>query len=120
MEGYHIPFAHPTLAKDIVMSDYEVRSHDGYISHHVKAKEGSVTERFLDVSVAECIINSYANGFSLERIIPISPTQTKIAYLYLFSHECSVVEMENSIASSSKITEEDIQIVGAFKTTSTQ
>ena len=111
LEGYHIPFAHPTLARDIVMSNYEVRSHDGYISHHVKAKKGSVSEGYWMYLWPNVAINSYANGFSLERIIPISPTQTKISYLYLFSDNCSDIDMEKSMATSSKITEEDIQLV---------
>ena len=111
LEGYHIPFAHPTLAREIVMSNYEVRSHDGYISHHVKAKKGSVSEGYWMYLWPNVAINSYANGFSLERIIPISPTQTKISYLYLFSDNCSDVDMEKSMATSSKITEEDIQLV---------
>ena len=111
LEGYHIPFAHPTLAREIVMSNYEVRSHDGYISHHVTAKKGSVSEGYWMYLWPNVAINSYANGFSLERIIPISPTQTKISYLYLFSDNCSDVDMEKSMATSSKITEEDIQLV---------
>ena len=111
LEGYHIPFAHPKLAKDIVMSKYEVRSHERHISHHVRTKDGSVAEGFWMYLWPNLAINSYTQGFSIERILPISPTETKISYLYLFAPDSCLIDIENSIEASTQTTEEDIRLV---------
>ena len=111
LEGYHIPFVHPDLAKEIVMSNYKVQNHQRYISHHVDTKENAVAEGFWFYVWPNLAINSYQNGFSLERIIPISPSQSKISYLYLFSETCSEADIAKTLESSSKTTAEDIEIV---------
>ncbi len=116
LEGYHIPFAHPGLAREVRLADYEVRI-DGPVVEH------RVAPRTTDAVSAGCwawawpglAINVYAGGLCLERMVPVARGRTRLDYLYLFEPTWSAADRARSIATSQEVTEEDRRLVEAVQ-----
>lgn len=115
LEGYHIPYVHPELAKEIRMSSYQVQVNNLEISHHVEAKDGARSEGYWAFLYPNLAINVYATGVNIERILPISETETEIQYWYFFDRQLTQQEKEESIQFSELVTKEDIQICEAVQ-----
>lgn len=110
LEGYHIPYVHPDLVKDLRMSSYQVQVHERHITHHVDMKEGAIHNGFWAYIWPNTAINIYGSGASIERIVPVGPSETRIEYQYLFLSGVSDQEKEETIKSSVLLTAEDKQI----------
>ena len=46
LEGYHIPYLHPSLTKEISMSTYQVIIREREMEHRVDTKEGTTSEGY--------------------------------------------------------------------------
>ena len=110
LEGYHVPFIHPSLQKEIEMRSYRVQVHNRSITHHVTTKENAVYDGFWGYAWPNVALNVYDGGFSIERITPISAIKTKIEYLYFFAPSLTPQVVEENLAMSRTVTQEDLQI----------
>ena len=115
LEGYHIPYVHPELTREIKMSSYQVRVKGLEISHHVEPKEGARSEGYWAFLYPNLAINVYASGINIERILPISPGETEIQYWYFFSQELTEKEKQEAMSLSDVVTKEDIRICEALQ-----
>ena len=115
LEGYHIPYVHPALTKEIRMSSYQVKVQGLEISHHVEAKDGARSEGYWAFLYPNLAINVYSSGVNIERILPISERETEIQYWYFFNEDLSNAAREDSIKFSGLVTEEDIRLCEAVQ-----
>lgn len=115
LEGYHIPFLHPTLAREVELRDYAVEVGDAVIRHVVPAGPDAVYDGLWAFIWPNTAINVYQGGLSLERIVPLSPGRMRIDYSYLFDPATSDASRERSIAMSTEVTDEDRQICEALQ-----
>lgn len=107
LEGYHIPYIHPALSKELQMQSYHVEVEGREIIHKVSTKEEATAQGYWSFVWPNVAVNIYSNGLNIERIIPISATQTCIEYWYFFANR---EEADSTIHSSATITQEDIDI----------
>ena len=114
LEGYHIPYLHPSLSKEISMSSYKIIVRKKEIEHKVTTKEQTKNDGYWAYCWPNLAMNIYQNGLSIERILPISVNETIIAYWYLFPEHTSEDQVQQSESISAEITKEDIQIVEAI------
>ena len=115
LEGYHIPYMHPALLKELKMSSYRIEVHEQSISHHVSMRSESVHEGAWVFIWPNTAINIYGKGASIERIVPISENETQIVYQYLFLEDASASEKAETIAESERLTKEDAKICEAVQ-----
>jgi len=115
LEGYHIPYLHPSLTKEIAMSTYQVIVREREIEHRVNTKEGTTSEGYWAYCWPNLAVNKYAKGLSIERILPMSINETMIEYWYMFPPETSTEDVQNSIELSRQVTLEDIKVVEAIQ-----
>ena len=114
LEGYHIPYLHPSLSKEISLSKYEIRVNNREIQHIVPTKGNSTNNGLWIYCWPNLAFNIYQNGLSVERVLPISASQTLIEYWYCFPPETSEEDINSSIEMSTVVTKEDIRIVEAI------
>ena len=110
LEGYHIPYLHPSLRASIEQSQYSVSVHKNVVTHHVPAEKNTSVEGFWAYLWPNTALNMYGEGMSIERILPLNSEQVELHYLYLFLPGCSQETKEQAIAMSRLVTEEDILI----------
>jgi choline monooxygenase len=84
MEGYHIPFVHPRLNKEVDARRYEVQVGDRYCRHSAPARDGSVTSGRWLWRFPNLALNLYPEGMTVERFLPLGPRRTRIVYDYFF------------------------------------
>ena len=110
LEGYHIPYLHPSLRSSITLSQYKIEIHGDIITHSVPSDPTSPSVGFWAYLWPNTAINVYGSGMSIERILPIDTHHTQIHYIYLFASDLPQEECERSIAMSREVTQEDIRI----------
>ena len=115
LEGYHIPYLHPSLTKEISMSTYRIVVNEREIEHKVATKESATSEGYWVYCWPNFAVNMYSNGMSIERVLPVSVNETRIEYWYLFAPNTSDEVIESSVNMSSTVTEEDIKVVEAIQ-----
>ena len=84
LEGYHIPYLHPSLRASIQQSRYNIHVHENFITHMVPSQNPAV-EGFWAYLWPNTAFNMYGEGMSLERILPLDTETIQIHYLYLFA-----------------------------------
>jgi choline monooxygenase len=85
LEGYHIPFVHPALARAIDTSSYEVHVGDGWIRHVATPRHDASTAGVWLYHWPNLALNLYADGMSVERWTPTAPTGTDLVVDYCFA-----------------------------------
>ena len=83
-EGYHIPFIHPELNRQLDMRTYRVDAHDRWTRHSASMRDGSPAAGVWLWRFPNLALNVYADGMNVERFTPLSPTTTRIDYTYFF------------------------------------
>ena len=114
LEGYHIPYLHPTLRSSISNSKYEIKVHDTLMTHHVPSDPQSPVSGFWAYLWPNTALNLYDNGLSIERVLPIDTHRCMIHYIYLFDKHCPPQDCLTSIEMSNQVTQEDIQVCNAI------
>jgi len=113
LEGYHIPYVHPRLHREVDVQRYEVEAERGVVTHRVPARtpetvyDGLWTWLFPNVA-----LNVYREGLSIERMMPVSPNEMRIEYLFLFTEGA---DPDASMEMSAEVTEEDKRICEAVQ-----
>ena len=110
LEGYHIPYLHPSLRSSIQMSQYKIHCQKTLITHEVPTKGESEVSGFWAYLWPLTALNMYGSSMSIERINPIDTHNTQIHYIYLSKPEATHEEREAAIAMSKQVTQEDILI----------
>jgi choline monooxygenase len=114
LEGYHVPYLHPALHREIDVKGYRVEVGEGYALHFAPPRP-SVREPVYDGFWAwlapNLAINVYASGMSLERMLPTGPETMRIEYRFFFREgEASAEAREAALAMCARVTEEDRRI----------
>lgn len=116
LEGYHVPYLHPSLSRQVDVQGYQVVVSGRTIEHRSPTRSPSSQVAglwlFLWPNVA---LNIYARGMSLERIVPTGPQAMEIRYTYLFHDGVTTEERAREQALSAEITAEDIAMVEAVQ-----
>ena len=110
LEGYHIPYLHPSLKSSIQLSDYRIRCTNTLVTHEVSTKKEASISGFWAYLWPVTALNMYGSSMSIERINPIDTHNTEIHYIYLSTPETSIQDREEAILMSKQVTQEDIRI----------
>jgi choline monooxygenase len=85
-EGYHIPFIHPELNRQLDARAYRVDVHDRWTRHSAPMRDGSPAAGLWVWRFPNLALNVYADGMNVERFTPLTPTTTRIDYAFFFRH----------------------------------
>jgi len=107
LEGYHIPYVHPRLHREIDVKGYAVGAERRVVTHHAPARP-QVTAPVYDGLWAwlfpNVALNVYGAGLSVERMLPVAPGEMRIEYLFLFAEGA---DRDAALAMCAEVTEED-------------
>jgi phenylpropionate dioxygenase-like ring-hydroxylating dioxygenase large terminal subunit len=120
LEGYHVPYLHPALHREIDTKAYRVEVGDGFVLHLAPPRPGvreAVYEGFWAWLAPNAAINVYASGMSLERMLPTGPETMRIEYSFFFREpgEGAAGEREAALAMCARVTDEDRRICEAVQ-----
>ena len=115
LEGYHIPYIHPRLHREVDVKGYEVQARERVVTHHVPTR-ARVAEPVYDGLWAwlfpNVALNVYGDGLSVERMLPMGPGEMRIEYLFLFAEGA---DPESAMAMCEEVTDEDRRICEAVQ-----
>ena len=114
LEGYHIPFVHPELTKEIDVRRYTVEVVDDWCRHTAPARDGSPTVGRWLWRFPNLAVNVYPDGMNVERFVPDGPRRTKVIYTYFFADPSSEAAAESERLSA-VLLEEDRRICEAVQ-----
>jgi choline monooxygenase len=114
LEGYHIPFVHPELNREIDARQYSVVVGDRYCRHSAPTRDGAVNAGRWLFRWPNLALNLYPNAMVVERIEPTSRHSTRITYNYFFA-DLDDPENDDVIRISKTVIEEDRSIVEAVQ-----
>jgi choline monooxygenase len=114
LEGYHIPFVHPELNREIDARRYSVVVGDRYCRHSAPTRDGAVNAGRWLFRWPNLALNLYPNAMVVERIEPIGPHATRIVYNYFFA-DLDDPGNDDVIRISKTVIEEDRAIVEAVQ-----
>jgi len=118
LEGYHIPYVHPALHREVDAKAYRVEAAERVVTHHVPSRprvEAPVYEGLWAWLVPNLAFNFYGRGLSVERMLPEGPGAMRIEYLFLFADDAGPAEREAALAMSRTVTAEDVAICEAVQ-----
>ncbi len=84
-EGYHVPFVHPELNRQIDARNYRVEVHDHWVEHTAPTRGGAVTAGLWLWAFPNLGLNLYPEGMNVERWFPLGPRRTRIVYDFFFA-----------------------------------
>jgi choline monooxygenase len=86
LEGYHVPFLHPELNRELDMATYrvDVREQDRYCVHSARTRDGALSAGRWLFRWPNLALNLYPDGMNVERILPVGAGRTRIVYTYHF------------------------------------
>jgi choline monooxygenase len=111
-EGYHIPFVHPELNRQLDMRTYTVHVRDRWYKHTAEMRDGSPAAGVWLWRFPNLALNVYPDGMNVERFTPIDATTTRIDYLFCFRAGC---EDEEAMKLSNDLLVEDAAIAEAVQ-----
>lgn len=118
LEGYHVPYLHPRMARELVTKEYRVEVGEHFVLHHVPTRprvSGPVYEGFWGWFSPTAGFNVYAGGMSLERMLPVGPDRMRIDYTFLFREGTPAAEREEAFAMCRQVTGEDRMVCEAVQ-----
>jgi choline monooxygenase len=84
-EGYHVPFVHPGLHRQIDARQYRVLVHDGWAEHCAPARDGATATGVWLWRHPNLGLNLSTEGMNVERWVPDGPGRTRIIYDFFFA-----------------------------------
>jgi choline monooxygenase len=114
LEGYHIPLVHPTLMREIDVSQYSVAVADRYCTHSAPARDGARNLGKWMWRWPNLAFNIYANGMNVERIVPLGVDRTRVIYTFYFA-DVDDAAIDATIAVSTTTLAEDRTVVEAVQ-----
>ena len=97
LEGYHIPFVHPQLARSIDTTTYAVTVHDGWARHSATTRDGAVATGAWLYHWPNLALNVYEHGMSIERWFPDGPTSCLLVLDFCFAEADDAGEARNQL-----------------------
>jgi choline monooxygenase len=114
LEGYHIPYLHPGLSRELHLEGYAVEPVGPFgVRHLAPTAPGALNEGLWLWVWPNVAINVYGRAASLERMVPVGPTTTRIDYVYLADDRLSDEALDALVAMSARTTDEDKRICEA-------
>jgi choline monooxygenase len=116
LEGYHIPLLHPELNREIDVKGYrvEVFPAEDYCLHSAPARDGSINAGRWLFRYPNLALNVYADGMNVERILPLGPDRTIVAYDFFFL-DPDAPDIEETVKLSAVTLDQDQQICEAVQ-----
>jgi choline monooxygenase len=114
LEGYHIPFVHPALNREIDARKYTVTVGDRYCRHSAPTRDGAVNAGRWLFRWPNLALNLYPNAMVVERIQPTGVHSTQIVYNYFFA-DIDDPDNDGVVRISKTVIEEDRAIVEAVQ-----
>ncbi|MGZ4711630.1 MAG: aromatic ring-hydroxylating oxygenase subunit alpha [Acidimicrobiia bacterium] len=84
-EGYHVPFVHPRLHRQIDAQQYHVHVHDGWVEHTAPARDGALATGAWLWRHPNLGLNLSTAGMNVERWVPDGPRRTRVIYDFFFA-----------------------------------
>jgi choline monooxygenase len=123
-EGYHVPFAHPGIAKEMNLDDYFVDTWRFHSQQRVRVKpagKGSARDRrypnpgpndFIKYHVMfpNFMIDEYPDNLSVNVVKPVSVDRTLLTFEWYFREEHDDETMGSMVRFADEIQYEDIEI----------
>jgi choline monooxygenase len=114
LEGYHIPFVHPELNREIDARRYSVVVGDRYCRHSAPTRDGAINAGRWLFRWPNLALNLYPNGMVVERIQPTGAHTTQILYSYFFADPEDPAN-DDVVRISKTVIEQDRAIVEAVQ-----
>jgi choline monooxygenase len=114
LEGYHIPFVHPTLVREVDVTRYRVDARDRWCEHRAPARDGAANLGRWLWRWPNLALNLYPDGMNVERILPLGPDRTRVTYSYFFA-AVDEEAVEHAMAVSNRTLAEDREICEAVQ-----
>jgi choline monooxygenase len=114
LEGYHIPFVHPELNREIDARRYSVTLGDRYCRHSAPTRDGAVNAGRWLFRWPNLALNLYPNAMVVERIQPFGSHSTRILYNYFFV-DPEDPDNDSVLRISKAVVEQDREIVEAVQ-----
>jgi choline monooxygenase len=118
LEGYHVPYLHPALHREIDVKGYRIEVGDGFALHHAPPRPSvaaPVYEGFWAWLAPNVAFNVYGAGASVERMVPTGPESVRLEYLFFFREGAGDAEREAALAMCRQVTREDQAICEAVQ-----
>jgi choline monooxygenase len=118
LEGYHLPYLHPALHREVDLKGYRVEAAERCVTHHAPLRPGMagpVYEGLWAWLAPNLAFNVYGRGMSVERMLPLGPGRMRVEYLFFFAEEADAAEREAVLAMSRRVTGEDARICEAVQ-----
>jgi choline monooxygenase len=120
LEGYHIPIVHPGLFRELDYSKYRTDVKRNYSIQVAPTRRPERIRGDDDVRYfwifPNLMLNVYADNFSTNLILPISPNRTATLFDWYFKDpESAKQQIEETVAFSDEIQIEDIDICEAVQ-----
>ena len=109
LEGYHLPVVHPEFDEDVVVADYRVEIEGHVIFHSAPPRDASVYAGTWAWIWPNLAINTYRQGYMIERMTALGPEQTRLDYFYFFDPARSD-ELAEMFTVSDRVTAQDRQV----------
>ncbi len=116
LEGYHIPIVHPELAKLLDYREYKTDTSDWYSLQHSPIKNGNNLYKsengkaYYYYIFPNIMLNILPGRLQTNTIRPVSPEKTEVIFNYYYKNPNDTEVIEDDIAYSDKIQDEDIEI----------
>jgi choline monooxygenase len=112
LEGYHIPYVHPALARSIDVGSYRVENGGRWARHWANAREGSTATGAWLWHWPNLALNLYGHGGSIERWWPTGSSSCRLRLDFAFEDTSADAMRRNSadIDASTVICAEDKRI----------
>ena len=109
LEGFHVPFVHKGLSKEINNSTYETILLDNGVVQYAKNHNNSNVYAYYYWIFPNIMLNFYHWGLSVNIVEPISPKKTKVSF---FSYPIkSTKEVKEEIQSLIEVEREDQEVI---------
>ena len=117
MEGYHIPFVHPELNREVDARRYRVDVEEGYCRHSVPTRDGAVNSGTWLWRFPNLALNLYDEAMNIERFVPLGPRRTRVVYTYFFADlgPAAAARNEDVVRMSTVTLEQDRRICEAVQ-----
>lgn len=109
LEGYHIPYMHGGLARDLDMPSYAVENGRRVCVHRAQAKNQGAYEGLFLWRWPNNTVGVYGGGFNICRILPVGPQSMQLIFDFYFDPEAGLSDeaKDRAAATTCGVVEED-------------
>lgn len=114
LEGYHIPYMHGGLARDLDMPSYTVENGNRVSVHRAQSRSQGAYEGLFLWRWPNNTVGVYGGGFNICRILPVSPAAMRLVFDFYFDPEAGLGNdaKDHAAATTCGVVEEDFPMCG--------